>query len=137
MLKRIVPMLLLLAGSLAAAETAVVHFYRDNSQVGAWRKLPVFMDGSQIVDIKNGKHIALRIPAGSHLFSSKSTKESVSVLVEAGQEYFIQADIWMSFTKAHWRVKQMSAEQGGLDIKRLERAETKNVSAVAQSWIVP
>lgn len=99
---------------------ATLHFYRERAFVGSARKMPIFMDEVQVADLVNGRQFTMAVDPGKHAFRCRTKPEAIEVAIEPGAEYYLRAELIQGFTKNHWRIVQMSSEQGKLDIERLK-----------------
>jgi hypothetical protein len=133
---RILLMLFLLIGAAVAQELtpvlgskATVHFYRERAYVASLRKMPIFMNEQQIADLVNGRFFVAKIDPGKHVFRCRTKLEAITVELVAGGEYYFRAELIQGFAKNHWRVIQVTNEQGASDISRLKPADAKDVSS--------
>jgi len=112
----------------AKASKAIIHLYRERAYTGSLRKMPIFMDEQQIADLVNGRFFVAKLEPGKHVFRCRTKLEAITVELVAGQDYYLRAELIQGFTKNHWRVIEVTNDQGAADIERLKPLDVKYVS---------
>jgi len=116
-----------------SAGKATLHFYRERAFTGSARKMPIFMDEVQIADLVNGRQFTTTVDPGKHVFRCRTKPEAIEVVIEPGAEYYLRAELIQGFTKNHWRVIQVSKEQGEVDIQKLKPLDVKDITPLART----
>ena len=102
---------------------AVVYVVRPAFS-GKAVKFWAFVDDQPIGVTKGKTYLAVRVPAGAHLFWSRG--ENVSVLplvVEAGKVYFIQQHVRMGGLKARVKLERLGDSDGRQALAKCKLAE--------------
>jgi hypothetical protein len=121
------------AGSPSSDPRAVLHFYRERAFTGSLRKMPVYIDGVKVADLVNGRQFSTPVDPGKHVFRCQTKDDAIQVNIESGRQYYLRAELVQSFTKNHWRIVQMSDQQGELDVERLKPLDPTDILPVAQT----
>ena len=127
------PALTLSSAAIDSAGKSTLHFYRERAFVGSARKMPIFMDEVQVADLVNGRQFTMTVDPGVHTFRGRTRPEAIDVTVEPGGEYYLRAELIQGFTKNHWRIVQMSSEQGALDVERLKPLDVQHIAPLARN----
>lgn len=120
------------ASSLAQDGTVVV--YRASKYVGSALKPSVYVDGSEVGRLKNGRYMSFRLAPGKHSFESSMKKEpALGVEVKSNETVYLE----MVLLPGNWRgggrlvpVAQEDAKNALLKLKPLDEKQA-DVSEVS------
>jgi len=111
---------------------ATLCFYRERAFVGSARKMPIYIDEVKVADLVNGRHFTMQTEPGKHVFRCRTREEAIQVDIEPGQDYYLRAELIQGFTKNHWRIVQLTKQQGQQDIIKLKPLDAKDISPLAR-----
>jgi hypothetical protein len=103
---------------------AIVHFYRSKSIVGAVLSPKLYMDGIHISNIKRNWKKTINIPAGMHIFTTKTeVTTEIRLQAEQGKEYYIRCGIGIGFFVGHFKFTLVDAQLARQEMIGLQAEE--------------
>jgi hypothetical protein len=101
---------------------ATVHIYRYKLTIARAAHPSVSCDASPVVKIQNGRVFTMKVPAGSHNFSTADNPTGINVAMEPGKEYFVRIDYPPNTSFAlHAAPVLVAPEQGRQEIQKLRQ----------------
>ena len=115
----------------SAVSGAVAHLkvYRQRRYVGSALAPSVFVDGTRVVRMGNGRHVSIKLTPGTHTITSDDKSSAITVDIKAGQDCFIRVDEEPGFMKGHGRLTMVMPEQGAAEFKLEKRVEEDRIFA--------
>ena len=105
---------------------ATVHYYRYSQWVGRVLKPPVYCDGILLGYIQNGTYLDVKVPAGTHKFSSEENPAGLTVTVEPGKDYYFRTDLRPGFWVGSFALVMVMPEQGKSDMSQLTPLDSRD-----------
>ncbi|MDY7536734.1 DUF2846 domain-containing protein [Undibacterium sp. 5I1] len=91
---------------------ANIYIYR-NELFGAVSKMPVELDGKEIGQTTSKSYVLVSVNPGQHKLASKAENESVlSIMTEAGKNYFVWQEVKLGFISAGSKLQLVDATTG-------------------------
>jgi hypothetical protein len=115
---RTLALILVLASTAFADETASVYFYRYKIFHGSASTAKAYVDAREVGKVKNGHWISVAVPAGQHKITGPNRTRGVDMVLEPGKSYYfkIEPANWNG-----WNFTSVTAEQGAFEIKGLKQ----------------
>ena len=90
------------AADAAAAGTGTVVFFREKKMMGAAISYKVRENDIELCKLGSGSFCTLQVPVGKHEYVTKTeAKDVLTMEVESGETYYVQASISMGFAAGH------------------------------------
>ena len=106
-------------------DKAVVYVYR-NTMFGAAVSMAVAVDGVEVGATGAYSFFKLAVPPGHHTIVSNAENDStLSIDVQAGQNYYIWQDVKFGILVARTGLHVVTAEEGQAEIRKLKLLETR------------
>jgi len=106
------------------------YFYRPRLYRGSAVRIGIFVDGTMVVNLVNGRWGSIQLPAGHHVIKPKDDQSGIEIDMEPGQSYYIRSG-WGEqgfFHGAHKNIMLMMKEQANYEIKQLKPLDDKDVA---------
>ena len=103
-----------------ATEPATVFIYRPNKLIGKALEPSVFVDGTELARMDNGRYFALKLPPGKHMIHMTSDKKGYALDMGPGQSYFFRIGIEMGMLKGRGKITLDDSERAVEEIKKLK-----------------
>ncbi len=101
----------------AGLELAHLRVYRQRRFVGAALAPSIYIDGTQIARVGDGRRCTIKLTAGTHTVRSDDKSSVISIEAKAGEEYFVRVEEATGFWKGHGKLTMVPAEQGAPEYK--------------------
>jgi len=112
-----------------AAEPATVFIYRPSKLIGKALEPSVFVDGTELARMDNGRYFALKLPPGKHLIHMTSDKKGYALDMGPGQSYFFRIGIEMGMLKGRGKITLDDSERAVEEIKKLKFIDQDKIKA--------
>jgi hypothetical protein len=90
------------AADAATGNTGTVVFFREKKMMGAAISYKVRENGNELCKLGSGSFCTLQVPVGKHEYVTQTEAKDVLTLeVESGETYFVQASISMGLMAGH------------------------------------
>lgn len=124
------------APSLAQDGTVVV--YRPGKYVGSALKPSVYVDGSEVGRLKNGRYMSLRLAPGKHSFESSMKKEpALDVEVKSGETVYLEMVLLPGTWRGGGRLVPVAPEDAKNALLKLKPLDEKQPDISAVSTTTP
>ena len=117
------------AAASPAPQTARLHVYRQPQFVGSALFPSIYVDGTQVARVGNGRRVTIKLTPGSHYIKSDDKGSAITLDVKAGQDYFIRLDEVQGMMKGKGKVTLVPSEQGAPEYNLQRPIEEKRVVA--------
>jgi len=101
-------------------EDAVVYIYRPKSWVGRGLEPSVFIDGTELARMDNGRYFALRMKPGKHIVHMTDDKKGYAIDMGPGQTYFFRIGLEAGMWKGQGKILLDEAERGIKEVKKIK-----------------
>ena len=108
---------------------AIVYFYSlsTSTTLGQIRK-PVFIDDTELADIRPERFFIVAVEPGKHAFHLKKKKfGGIEMDFEAGKTYYLRIDWRTGGIVAPAGITLVAPESGGYDVKQLRPVDENNI----------
>jgi len=112
-----------------ATEPATVFIYRPSKLMGKALEPSVFVDGTELARMDNGRYFALKLPPGKHLIHMTSDKKGYALDMGPGQSYFFRIGIEMGMLKGRGKITLDDSERAVEEIKKLTFLDQDKIKA--------
>ena len=112
-----------------ATEPATVFIYRPNKLIGKTLEPSVFVDGTELARMDNGRYFALKLPPGKHMIHMTSDKKGYALDMGPGQSYFFRIGIEMGMLKGRGKITLDDSERAVEEIKKLKFIDQDKIKA--------
>ena len=112
-----------------ATEPATVFIYRPGKLLGKALEPSVFVDGTELARMDNGRYFALKLPPGKHLIHMTSDKKGYALDMGPGQSYFFRIGIEMGMLKGRGKITLDDSERAVEEIKKLKFIDQDKIKA--------
>jgi hypothetical protein len=99
------------------APFAHLRLYRPRRVTGSALAPSIYVDDRQVARVGNGRRITVRLSPGAHSIRSDDKSSAISLVAEAGQDYFVRVDEAVGFWKGHGKLTLLPWEQGAAEFK--------------------
>ena len=106
---------------------ATVVIYRESNFYGSALRPTVTLDGSDLVNVGNGRVFVGAIAPGHYVFEMDDKKSGTEVDLKPGQSIYIKVELVPGFWKGGGRLLQVAPEQGAFESKRLELLPSEEI----------
>ena len=106
------------------------YFYRPRLYRGSAVRIGIFVDGTMVVNLVNGRRTSIQLPAGHHVIKPSDDQSGIEIDMEPGQSYYIRSG-WGEvgfFHGAHKNTMLMMKEQANYEIEQLKPLDDKDVA---------
>ncbi len=120
------------AGSIelkGAAEPATVFIYRPSKLMGKALEPSVFIDGTELARMDNGRYFALKLPPGKHIVHLTNDKKGYALDMGPGQAYFFRVGIEMGMMKGRGKITLDDPERAVTEIKKIKFIDQDKIKA--------
>lgn len=102
-------------------EPALVFIYRPRKVIGYADGDPsVFCDGNELVQMDNGRYVAIRLTAGRHVIHLTNKKKGFAIDMGPGQIYYFRVSMEMGMWGNHGKLTFEDAETALPEIGKLK-----------------
>lgn len=108
-----------------------VYVYRYKQFTGSALEPAVFVNGSEIAKMDNGRYFRVKLDPGKHTFQSNDKQSGIVLDLKSGEEYYIRVEIVAGVWKGHGRLVFVPEEQGTFEIQKLKPLDKKKVVDVS------
>lgn len=112
-----------------ATEPATVFIYRPSKLMGKALEPSVYVDGTELARMDNGRYFALKLPPGKHLIHMTSDKKGYALDMGPGQSYFFRIGIEMGMLKGRGKITLDDSERAVEEIKKLKFLDQDKIKA--------
>src|SRR6185295_17679045 len=91
---------------------ATVFIYRPEKWMGYMQEPSVFVDGTELARMDNGRYLAVRLPPGKHLLHMTDKKRGFAINMGAGERYFFRIAIEPGMWRSHGKLTLVDAATG-------------------------
>jgi Protein of unknown function (DUF2846) len=99
------------AADAAAGGTGTVVFFREKKMMGMAIRFKVRENGVELCKLGSGTFCTVQVPVGKHEFVTQTEAKDVLTLeVESGETYFVQASISMGVMAGHGNLAPATKE---------------------------
>lgn len=112
-----------------AAEPATVFIYRPSKMMGKALEPSVFVDGTELARMDNGRYFALKLPPGKHIVHLTNDKKGYALDMGPGQAYFFRIGIEMGMMKGRGKITLDDAERAIAEIKKIKFIDQDKIKA--------
>lgn len=113
--------------ALDKSKVATMVIYRPRVGLGAALRPTVVLDGTDLVNIGNGKVFVAALVPGHHTFEMDDKKSGSAVDLKAGQDVYLKVEIVPGFWKGGGKMTQVVSSQGNYESTRLDPIESKEI----------
>ena len=100
---------------------ATVFIYRPRKVIGYADGDPsVFCDGNELVQMDNGRYVAIRLAAGKHVIHLSNKKKGFAIDMGPGQTYYFRVSMEMGMWGNHGKLTLEDAETALPEIGKLK-----------------
>jgi hypothetical protein len=107
---------------------AMIHIYRYKQYYGSALRPSIYWDDESQGRLSNGRYIDVQIKPGEHTIYADDKQAGAAIKAEAGQDYYLRADVATGFWKGHFRLTMMLPEQGKYDMAKLKPEEKQQTT---------
>ena len=111
------------------AEPATVYIYRPKKLIAKALEPSVFVDGTELARMDNGRYFALKLPAGKHLVHLTDRKKGYAIDMGPGQTYFFRVGIEAGMWKGKGKITLDDPERGVAEIKKIKFIDQDKIKA--------
>ena len=105
----------------AVREPAIVFIYRPRKVIGYADGDPsVFCDGNELVQMDNGRYVAVRLTAGKHVIHLANKKKGFAIDMGPGQTYYFRVSMEMGMWGNYGKLTLEDAERALPEIAKLK-----------------
>lgn len=105
----------------SARDPATVFIYRPRKIIGYADGDPsVFCDGNELVQMDNGRYVAIRLAAGKHVIHLTNKKKGFAIDMGPGQTYYFRVSMEMGMWGNHGKLTLEDAETALPEIGKLK-----------------
>lgn len=101
-------------------EDAIVYIYRPKSWVGRGLEPSVFVDGTELARMDNGRYFSLRMKPGKHIVHMTDEKKGYAIDMGPGQTYFFRIGLEAGMWKGQGKILLDEAERGIKEVKKIK-----------------
>src|SRR6185503_20537622 len=101
-------------------EDAIVYIYRPKSWVGRGLEPSVFIDGTELARMDNGRYFALRMKPGKHIVHMTDDKKGYAIDMGPGQTYFFRIGLEAGMWKGQGKILLDESERGIKEVKKIK-----------------
>jgi hypothetical protein len=126
-MKMILAVLVLAAACVpASSQDGTVVVYRPGKYVGSALKPSVYVDGSQVARLGNGRYISLRLTPGKHSFESSMKKEpALEVEVKSNETVYLEMVLLPGTWRGGGRLVPVAQEDAKNALLKLKPSDEK------------
>lgn len=105
------------------ADKSVIYVYRSSSLVAVIQAFRIYLDGRAVVDCTSGTFIRLVVDPGTHKIgvgnvSSRSLRDSIEILTEKGEIYYIELTIGANVMSGVPELKSVEIQTAQKEIEK-------------------
>lgn len=112
-----------------SAESATVFIYRPKKLIAKALEPSVFVDGTELARMDNGRYFALRLPPGKHTVHLTDQKKGYAIDMGPGQTYFFRIGIEAGFWKGQGKITLDDPEKALAEIKKIKFIDDDKIKA--------
>jgi hypothetical protein len=101
-------------------EDAIVYIYRPKSWVGRGLEPSVFIDGTELARMDNGRYFALKMKPGKHIVHMTDDKKGYAIDMGPGQTYFFRIGLEAGMWKGQGKILLDEADRGVKEVKKIK-----------------
>ena len=108
---------------------SICTFYRLRLSRGALRRIPVYIDGAQALDMVNGRWTRIEVPSGHHVIRPKDNQYGVELDLRPSEIYYFEVRFGEQtrFHGPHQNIMLSSPEQASYEVKQLKPLDSSRV----------
>lgn len=112
----------------ATPPTATVYFYRLREAYAALLKPSVFVDGKQVMRMRNGRFAEMSFPVGHHTVTSNFPGSGLEIDMKPGETYYVRLGMTRPamFHTSKGEITQVMEGQGKFEVSQLKQAEPED-----------
>lgn len=99
----------------ASGDKALVTVYRKKRVVGAILNTSVHVDGVEVADLDPGTYVRVAVAPGRHEFYADETKDTITLEVEAGKQYYFRMGLVAGLWKGNGKLEAVSEQDGAAE----------------------
>ncbi len=107
--------------------TATIVIYRESNFYGSALRPTVTLNGSDLVNVGNGRVFVGAINPGHYVFEMDDKKSGTEVDLKPGQALYMKVELVQGFWKGGGRLLQVAPEQGAFEAKRLDLVPSEEI----------
>jgi Protein of unknown function (DUF2846) len=112
--------------------TAALYFYRRKEFASRNLQPSVYIDGTEIARMDDGRFFIVKIEPGKHTITVDKGLSGAAIDAKAGKRYFFKTSIVAGMWKAHGEITFIQKEQGLLEIGTVKPLEDKWIKEKAR-----
>ena len=101
-------------------EDAIVYIYRPKSWIGRGLEPSVFIDGTELARMDNGRYFALRMKPGKHIVHMTDDKKGYAIDMGPGQTYFFRIGLEAGTWKGQGKILLDEPDRGIKEVKKIK-----------------
>ena len=113
----------------SSSEPATVFIYRPKKLIAKGLEPSVFVDGTELARMDNGRFFALRLPPGKHIVHMTDQKKGYAIDMGPGQTYFFRIGIEAGFWKGQGKITLDDPEKALAEIKKIKFIDDDKIKA--------
>ena len=106
---------------------ATVYVYRPGKFFGKALEPSVFLDERKLLDMDNGRYLALKLEPGRHILRSNEKDSEIDQAWEAGQTYYVKITIAAGMMKGHGQMGMVTEKLALKEMQKLRPLDRDNV----------
>jgi hypothetical protein len=106
---------------------ATVYVYRPGKFFGKALEPSVFLDERKLLDMDNGRYLAIKLEPGRHVLRSNEKDSEIDQAWEAGQTYYVKITIAAGMMKGHGLMGMVTEKLALKEMQKLRPLNKDNV----------
>ena len=112
-----------------STDPVTVYIYRPKKLIAKGLEPSVFVDGTELARMDNGRFFALRLPPGKHIVHLTDQKKGYAIDMGPGQTYFFRIGIEAGFWKGQGKITLDDPEKALAEIKKIKFIDDDKIKA--------
>ena len=104
----------------ADAPDATVYIYRPKKMMGRGLEPSVYVDGTELARMDNGRYFALKVKPGKHIIHMTDDNKGYAVDMGPGQTYYFRIGIEAGMWKGHGKITLDEPARAIAEIKKIK-----------------
>lgn len=113
----------------SASEQVTIFIYRPKKIIAKALEPSVFVDGTELARMDNGRYFALKLPPGKHIVHLTDEKKGYAVDMGPGQAYFFRIGIEAGMWKGKGKITLDDPERAIAEIKKIKFIDQDKIKA--------
>ena len=110
---------------------AIIYIYRPDKWMGYAKEPSIFLDGTELARMDNGRYFAVKVPPGVHMVHMTKKQRGFSINMGPGETYYFRVAIEMGFWGNHGKLTLEDAPTGIAEIKKIQFIDRDKIKAPA------